>query len=48
MKESRFADQPVVELERDAKRISAREVYGSGFGDSGVDLDGDGIPDHLQ
>lgn len=38
----------LVELERDAKRISAREVYGSGFGDSGVDLDGDGIPDHLQ
>lgn len=40
----------VVEAERDRKRISAREVYGAGFGgDAGdIDLDGDGIPDILQ
>jgi hypothetical protein len=40
-----------VEAERDRKRISAREVYGSGFGDGtdyGTDADGDGIPDYLE
>lgn len=35
----------LVEKERDAKRITARELYGSG---ASYDADGDGIPDHLQ
>ena len=41
----------IVEGERDRKRITAREIYGSGFGDGidyDADVDGDGIPDYLQ
>lgn len=41
----------VVDAERDRKRVTAREIYGSGFGESvdyDADLDGDGIPDYLQ
>ena len=41
----------VVEAERDRKRITAREIYGSGFGegiDYDADLDEDGIPDYLE
>ncbi|MDI9469674.1 MAG: PH domain-containing protein [Bacillota bacterium] len=36
----------LIEAERDRKAITARELYGST--DYGVDMDGDGIPDHLQ
>ena len=42
----------IVEAERDRKRITAREIYGSGFSgdviDYELDADGDGIPDYLQ
>ncbi|MDD4541887.1 MAG: PH domain-containing protein [Eubacteriales bacterium] len=41
----------IVEAERDRKRITAREIYGSGFGESmdyELDADGDGIPDYLE
>ena len=38
----------LVEKEREAKRITAREMYGSGFGQLDGDVDGDGIPDNLQ
>lgn len=40
----------IVEAERDRKRITAREIYGSGFGqiDYELDANGDGIPDYLQ
>lgn len=38
----------LVEQERESKRITAREMYGAGFGEYGNDLDGDGIPDNLQ
>lgn len=42
----------IVEAERDRKRITAREIYGSGFSgeiiDYDLDADGDGIPDYLQ
>ncbi len=40
----------IVEAERDRKRITARELYGSGFSDDyyTIDADGDGIPDYLQ
>lgn len=38
----------LVEKEREAKRITAREMYGSGFGELDHDIDGDGIPDNLQ
>lgn len=41
----------IVEAERERKRITAREMFASGFGeeiDYTADLDGDGIPDYLQ
>lgn len=52
-KSEAFADYlgNIVEKVRDSKRVTGREMYGAGIGYAGSvpgDMDGDGIPDHLQ